>query len=430
MRSTLLALATTLVILSGTARADEASEAKLQFELGQELYNQKRLAEAIERFVASNRLVPNANVVFNIASTYNLLANAELKKHDSAKADDHAIEAYNWIEAYLALDLRDQERNDGLKLRDSLVSRVAIVDVTSEPAGAEIVVDREALGAVARSPRRVAIPLGEHTIILKKSGYREGQTSVTARKGTQVAISVQLERMTGLLHVDSEPRGAEVRLEPGNEALGKTPLDRTLPLGPARVVLALPGYVEVTRDVAINEGCTTTFAVTFQRAAQSVATLSVTGSPTTASVRLAGRPLGQVPMSVGGLLPGHGLLEIGAPNHQTWIGDVPFEAGGATRIAVRLAPEPRHVWRGWKWVGYAVGAGALAGGLTVGAVARSSHDDFFANPTASEYQRVNTLNVTADVLLSVGTVALLTTAAFSWFWPPPAKSRVDVSIVR
>ena len=87
--------------LGGVAHADEASEAKLQYELGQEFYKQKRLPEAIDRFIASNRLVPNYNVVFNIASIYAAMAKAELKRRQSATADEHFVEAYNWTETYL-----------------------------------------------------------------------------------------------------------------------------------------------------------------------------------------------------------------------------------------------------------------------------------------------------------------------------------------
>jgi len=63
------ALAAAALLASTPALADDASEARLQYELGSELYKQKRFTEALERFIASNRLVPNPNVVFNIAST-------------------------------------------------------------------------------------------------------------------------------------------------------------------------------------------------------------------------------------------------------------------------------------------------------------------------------------------------------------------------
>src|SRR6185503_10784591 len=44
-----------LVFCASGARADTASEAKLQFELGAEYYKQGKYPEALERFIASNR---------------------------------------------------------------------------------------------------------------------------------------------------------------------------------------------------------------------------------------------------------------------------------------------------------------------------------------------------------------------------------------
>ena len=92
-------LAATLILIltisaTGPARADDASEARLQYELGSELYRQKRFTEALERFIASNRLVPNPNVVFNIANIYVLLG-----KRDASKNARRSSEWY--VEAFL-----------------------------------------------------------------------------------------------------------------------------------------------------------------------------------------------------------------------------------------------------------------------------------------------------------------------------------------
>ena len=55
-------------------RADDlADEADLQFELGADRYRRGDFREALEHFLASNRLVPNRNVLFNIARSYEQL---------------------------------------------------------------------------------------------------------------------------------------------------------------------------------------------------------------------------------------------------------------------------------------------------------------------------------------------------------------------
>ena len=60
-----------LTIFVTTARADDlADEADLQFQLGAARYTQGDYQGALEHFLASNRLVPNRNVGFNIARCY------------------------------------------------------------------------------------------------------------------------------------------------------------------------------------------------------------------------------------------------------------------------------------------------------------------------------------------------------------------------
>ena len=63
---------------SRNARADDAAadEADLQFQLGAERYREGDFRGALEHFLASNRLVANRNVVFNIARTYEQLNRA------------------------------------------------------------------------------------------------------------------------------------------------------------------------------------------------------------------------------------------------------------------------------------------------------------------------------------------------------------------
>src|SRR5215510_6056493 len=69
-----LALALTLALAPTTAHAGGAAdEADLQFQLGAEAYAKGDFRSALEHFLASNRLVPNKNVVFNIARTFEKL---------------------------------------------------------------------------------------------------------------------------------------------------------------------------------------------------------------------------------------------------------------------------------------------------------------------------------------------------------------------
>ena len=59
---------------SRARRATCADESELEFELGADRYKAGDFRGALEHFLASNRLVANRNVVFNIARTYEQLS--------------------------------------------------------------------------------------------------------------------------------------------------------------------------------------------------------------------------------------------------------------------------------------------------------------------------------------------------------------------
>src|SRR5579862_5759593 len=70
-------LALACASLAPIARADDitdvADEADLHFRIGAERYQAADYRGALEHFLASNRLAPNRNVLFNIARCYEAL---------------------------------------------------------------------------------------------------------------------------------------------------------------------------------------------------------------------------------------------------------------------------------------------------------------------------------------------------------------------
>ena len=63
-----------LLLAASHVRADDfADQAELEFSLGAEAYQRADYRSALEHFLTSNRLVPNKNVLFNIARSYEQL---------------------------------------------------------------------------------------------------------------------------------------------------------------------------------------------------------------------------------------------------------------------------------------------------------------------------------------------------------------------
>jgi tetratricopeptide (TPR) repeat protein len=134
-RSRIALVAVALILLSHArvTRADDvADEADLQFQLGAERYQAADYRGALEHFLASNRLVANRNVLFNIARTFEQLG----------KFPD----AYRYYVKALAgeSDAATKQRIEDALRRIS--PHVAVLRVDTDPPGARIFLDRKDLG--------------------------------------------------------------------------------------------------------------------------------------------------------------------------------------------------------------------------------------------------------------------------------------------
>src|SRR6187455_2976625 len=123
MRGLLLtcALAFALICaLSVEARADDsADEADLKFNLGAEAYQRRDYRTALEHFLASNRLVPNQNVVYNIARCYE-----QLKQYP---------EAFRYYSQALAAEQEPAARQRIQKALDQIRRFVAVLEIETQP---------------------------------------------------------------------------------------------------------------------------------------------------------------------------------------------------------------------------------------------------------------------------------------------------------
>lgn len=404
-----------LLAFGAPALADQASEAQLQFELGSELYKQGRYVEAIDRFVASNRLAPNPNVVLNVAQTF-----AFLKR---------AVDAYNWYSTYLACDLPDEKRRSAEAARAALAADVAVLDVTSEPPGAELFVDRSELGSVGRAPRQIAVEPGSHRVLARLTGYHDAETTLRVERAQSVSGRVTLEAIVGELRVVVQPPGARVTLEPGGQDLGPSPVNVRLPVGERRLTVAAPGYVEQTRVVVIREQQTSELVLKLAREASTVAVLSVKGNVAGARVLLDGVEVGPAPLSIPDVAPGIRRLGLRADGYEPWQGPVAFEPGGATRVDFKLLDPHTRPWKGWRYLGYGSGGALLGAAGVAGLLASQASADFDRAPSSERLSRLRRLNLTTDVLLLSGLV--VSTVTLIWDLATPTKgSTVSVTLNR
>ena len=122
------------------------------------------------------------------------------------------------------------------------------ISVTSYPENADIYLNST---LVEQSPADFSgLPPGEYTVELRKEGYERSYQTVALLEGRKASIDVQLNLVTGLLLVKSDPGGSEIIIE--SQARGTTPtLITKLPLGTYDVVIRAAGQPELKQQVVL-----------------------------------------------------------------------------------------------------------------------------------------------------------------------------------
>jgi tetratricopeptide (TPR) repeat protein len=194
-------VATALVLCVRVARADNlADEAELQFEIGADRYKTGDFRGALEHFLASNRLAPNRNVVFNIARAYEQLGENP--------------DAYRYYTQALAgeTDAAAQQRiSDAIARIEPLV---AVLDIETDPPGATVYIARRDLGARGNAPLTIGLAPGQYAVLADMPGYESAQTEPQEIKaGQRTRLVLRLKQIVGALRIEGTPLGAAVRLD-------------------------------------------------------------------------------------------------------------------------------------------------------------------------------------------------------------------------
>jgi outer membrane receptor protein involved in Fe transport len=226
------------------ARADgTADEADLHFRMGRRDFAKGDYESALAHFMYSNRLAPNRNVLFNIATAFEQL--------------HRYVDAHRYY-----VDALEGESDPGAQaaVRTAiarLAPQVAVLEVVSSPPGATLYVDRKDLGSAGRAPRLLAVAPGRHRIVAELEGY-EGRAvdGIEATTGNVTKVSVTLARVLGKVHVDVEgAQAASVRVDDDHGPVAcRAPCDLDLPPGTHALYFAAEGATGEPRMVTVTAG--------------------------------------------------------------------------------------------------------------------------------------------------------------------------------
>ncbi len=128
--------------------------------------------------------------------------------------------------------------------------------LTATPAGATAVFDGDS-ARKCTTPCNISLPAGRHTFLVTSAGFRDVQRIIDIPH--DAGLIVNLERMSGTLHVVTNPSGLAVLID-GQEQARKTPATFVLLPGPHRVEV-VKGSEKQEFAVEIHDGSTVTRTV-------------------------------------------------------------------------------------------------------------------------------------------------------------------------
>ncbi len=211
------------------------------------------------------------------------------------------------------------------------------VSITAEPDGATLIVDDVPRGS---TPAVLTdLELGEHLIILRKPGFREGRFTLSLAPGQNLVQQYRLDPLTGLLLLRSDPPEAEVYV--GGAFRGKTPLLLTdLPLGTHRIRFNKSGFRSKEIDVSLTDRTPRKEEITLSA---DTGKLLVVSHPAGAQVKLNGIFKGVTPCACDGVQEGNVTVEVTLDGYQPWKDTVRVAAGQEQKMEISLPVIPSEL---------------------------------------------------------------------------------------
>ena len=168
----------------------------------------------------------------------------------------------------------------------SLVADSGTIDVTSEPTGAEVLINGISRGTTPCSIER--IPEGSVKIEIQQNGYTPHTREIALAAGEKQSVNVSLRPLPGNLNIVSIPEGARVYID--NEFKGKTPytLDNTRP-GTYRVRVEMTGHSPLARNITLEKGSTATEEFRLEK---NIGILSIITAPSACTILIDGKKKG------------------------------------------------------------------------------------------------------------------------------------------
>jgi outer membrane receptor for ferrienterochelin and colicins len=330
MPARLFALALLLAgFVASQARADSASEAQFFDDLARHAYESGDYQNAFEAFLLVQQVAPSSHALYNLAVSADL-----------AGKNDVAFEQYR---EYLASDDPDAERRrDAERRAQRLENKLALVEITSDPPGAAIYVDRKELGQYGVTPRMIAVASGEHRVLLEFDGYAGAALRVDARTGSTVPAQAVLQPRFGVFAVDLTPPSARIEfLRDGLAAAFSVEAGGyRLPVGRYTLRASAPGFLPSQTRLVVQENEAGNLALVLTPLSRPTGRLLVASNKTGADVFVDGRRMAVTPAALPEVTAGSHDVEVRAGTGSSKR-RVTIRAGHATYVELGVGKDAR-----------------------------------------------------------------------------------------
>ncbi|MEO1229043.1 MAG: carboxypeptidase-like regulatory domain-containing protein [Myxococcota bacterium] len=315
----MFAVIVTAALAAAPAPEGRAQESEHFFQRAQSAYRLRRYDTALEHLLEVYDRSPTPEVRLGVARTA-----AQARFRELA----HAF--------YRELLEHPQYRAEARSALARLRPRLALVELSSEPPGAEVFVDDRQLGSYGRTPLVLAVSPGRRRIILDADNHHRVSFEVRARKGARVRAARSLSARQGRLRIEVTPSGADIRLERG-EARTTTVAaggEARLAAGTYTARVEAEGYVPEELEVRVRPGALEVRRVTLVPTREAGARVLVSTGGLRAPVRVDGVHRGRAPLVLS-LAPGEHEVQVGEGYRR----DLMLLAGKS----YVLTPEPEEV---------------------------------------------------------------------------------------
>ncbi len=204
--------------------------------------------------------------------------------------------------------------------------------ITSEPSGASVYINGAYKGT---TPLTLSVTPGTYEVKLTKQGYKNYMTTVELSPDKSKTLSVTLSPIYGRVQITSIPSGAKVYVNSSYK--GMTPLSLSLPPGMYTIKVSKQGYKNYETTLILSAGEHKAISVTLTPAFGHV---TVTSTPSGASVYIDGKYAGTTPLENYKLSTGEHTVKVEKEGYETYTTKVDVSPGGTATVSATLRPLP------------------------------------------------------------------------------------------